>query len=322
MASAPNDSGRSMEREANYAAVGAFVLLVVAMAGLFVYWYADGREHREFTRYEIYFQGSVSGLNKGSTVRYLGVDVGRVAAMRIDPRSAARVQIEVDVDSSAPVSEKTVAELSLQGVTGLLYVDLLGRSDGKVLADPVPSEHYPVIRSVRSGFDVFLSNLPDVVAKAGDVTQRLTQLLSDANLKSVAGTLANIETASRAVPGTMREISTLVQDMRNTSAEMTAMALSLRGVTDDAAPDVKATIARVRAVAENIANTTARMDRLLAENQSDLRNFTRDGLGEVAGLARDTRAAAQEFEALSRSLRNNPSQLLYQPSSNGVEIPR
>ena len=67
-----------MEREANYAAVGAFVLLVIAMAGLFVYWYADGREHHQYTRYEVYFQGSVSGLTRGSTVRYLGVDIGRV----------------------------------------------------------------------------------------------------------------------------------------------------------------------------------------------------------------------------------------------------
>ncbi len=311
-----------MEREANYAAVGAFVLLVLAMAGLFVYWYADGREHRQFTRYEIYFQGSVSGLTKGSTVRYLGVDIGRVAEMRIDPRSPARVQIIVDVDSSAPVSERTVAELSLQGVTGLLYVDLLGRADSKVLADPVPSEHYPVIRSVRSGFDVFVSGMPELVGKAGEVTQRLTLLLSDENLKSVAGTLGNLEKASRSVPATMQEIATLVKDLRATANEMTAMAQSLRSISDDAAPDVKATIARVRAVADNIASATARLDKVLADNQADVRSFTRDGLGEVAGLARDTRAAAQEFESLSRSLRNNPSQLLYQPSVHGVEIPR
>jgi phospholipid/cholesterol/gamma-HCH transport system substrate-binding protein len=58
-----------MEREANYAAVGAFVLLVIAMAGLFVYWYTDAREHRDFTRYEVYFDGSVSGLTRGAPVR-------------------------------------------------------------------------------------------------------------------------------------------------------------------------------------------------------------------------------------------------------------
>ncbi len=58
--------------------VGAFVLLVIGMAGLFVYWYTDAREHRDFTRYEVYFDGSVSGLTQGASVRYLGVNVGRV----------------------------------------------------------------------------------------------------------------------------------------------------------------------------------------------------------------------------------------------------
>ncbi len=82
MASARCDSGAAMEREANYAAVGAFVLLVVAMAILFVYWYSDSSDHRDYTRYEIYFDGSVSGLSRGSPVRYLGVDVGRVVQMR------------------------------------------------------------------------------------------------------------------------------------------------------------------------------------------------------------------------------------------------
>jgi hypothetical protein len=37
---------------------------------------------------------------------------------------------------------------------------------------------------------------------------------------------------------------------------------------------------------------------------------------------RDARAAAREFQELSRSLKANPSQLIYQPAASGVEIPR
>jgi len=112
-----------MEREANYAAVGAFVLLVTLIGALFVYWYSDTREHRDYDRYEVYFEGSVSGLERGAAVRYLGVGVGRVVGMHIDPRDPSRVQVIVDIDSTTPISSKTVAELSLQGVTGLLYID-------------------------------------------------------------------------------------------------------------------------------------------------------------------------------------------------------
>ena len=59
-----------MEREANYTVVGAFVLLVATMAGFFVYWYAGSSDARDYKRYEIYFKGSVSGLNRGSTVQF------------------------------------------------------------------------------------------------------------------------------------------------------------------------------------------------------------------------------------------------------------
>ncbi len=311
-----------MEREANYAAVGAFVILVLAMAGLFVYWYADSRDAREYTRYEVYFDGSVSGLTVGSTVRYLGVDIGRVRSMHIDPRSATRVQVVVDIDSTAPVSQSTVAELSLQGVTGLLYIDLLGRAGAKKLADPVPSENYPVIRSVRSGFDAFVSGLPEVVARAGEVAQRLTMLLSEENVDAVTAMIGNLEKASRSVPETVRDAQLLMTELRAAVRDMNAVAASIRGVTDEAAPDIKATLQRVRAVAENLASTSARLDEFVAANQQDVRAFPRDGLPELTRLVRDSRAAAAEFQELTRSLRENPSQLIYQPGDRGLEIPR
>ena len=139
-----------MEREANYAAVGAFVLLVTLAGALFVYWYSDTREHRDYDRYEIYFTGSVSGLEKGAAVRYLGVPVGRVEDLRIDPRDSSRAEVVVDIDASTPISEHTVAELQLQGVTGLLYIDLSEDRTGQRLTAPVASLRYPVIRSATS----------------------------------------------------------------------------------------------------------------------------------------------------------------------------
>ncbi|MEZ5460136.1 MAG: MlaD family protein [Steroidobacteraceae bacterium] len=311
-----------MEREANYAAVGAFVLLVTAMAGLFVYWYADSRDARSYQRYEIYFEGSVSGLTLGSTVRFLGVDVGRVHDIRVDRRAAGRVQVIADIDSDAPVTETTVAELSLQGVTGLLYIDLLGQPGTKKLIDDVPGERYPVIASVRSNFDVFVSSLPDVVASAGEVAARVNLVLSDENIEALARTVANIESASRSLPGTMREIDLLAKDLRVAAGEVRAVAASVRSLTDAAAPEATMALQRVRVAADNLASTTTRLDQLLAESQRDVRAFTRDGLPELEQLVRDSRAAAGEFQALMRSLRDNPSQLVYEPPASGVEIPR
>lgn len=315
-------AGAAVEREANYAAVGAFVLLVVVMAGLFVYWYSDAGDRRDYTRYEIYFEGSVAGLQRGAPVRYLGVDVGRVAAMRIDPRNSSRVQIIADIDTSAPVSAKTVAELSLQGVTGLLYIDLIENPGNRPLTDDVPSQRYPVIRSTRSNFDILLASIPDLVALAGEVADRASRVLSDQNLAAITSTLGNIDRASSRLPQTLQEIEALARDLRATSAEISAVAASVRSVTDTAAPELNGAVRQVRAMADNLASATERLDGLIADSRKDLRTFTRDGLPELERLLRDGRAAAGEVRDLARSLRENPSQLLYQPPPQGVEIPR
>ncbi len=311
-----------MEREANYAAVGAFVVLVTVMAVMFVYWYSDSREHRDYTRYEVYFEGSVSGLQRGASVRYLGVDIGRVVSMHIDPRSSSRVQVVVDIDSTAPVSAKTVAELSLQGVTGLLYMDLVQDTGTRRLNVSVPSERYPVIRSARSSFDVLLASLPDLVGIASDVADRATRMLSDKNIASVSNALANLDKASASLPQTVKDIRSLVTDLRGTASEIRSVATSANEVVGTAGPEVVAAVQRIRVVAEHLANTSTQLDQLVEDNRQDVRSFTREGLPELERFLREGRAAAREFRELSRSLREDPSQLLYQPPLQGVEIPR
>ena len=311
-----------MEREANYTAVGAFVLLVTTMAALFVYWYAGSADARDYKRYEIYFQGSVSGLNRGSTVRYLGVEVGRVVIIRIDRRAADRVQVIADIEAGTPISDDTLASLSLQGVTGLLYIDLLAHGDPKRRMDPVPSEQYPVIDSVQSNFDLFLASLPDLVGRAAEVADRASRVLSNENIASFTSTMQSIEKSAATLPQTMRDAQEVVAQFRQTSADLRAAASGARTLIDTSGPDLAAASERIRKISENLAATTANLDKLMNEHREDLGLFLRDSLPEMERLVRDSRQAAQEFRELSRSLKADPSQLLYEPSYRGVEIPR
>ena len=311
-----------MEREANYTAVGAFVLLIVTMASLFVYWYAGSGDARDYKRYEIYFEGSVSGLNRGSTVRYLGVDVGRVIAIRIDKRASDRVQVIADIDSLTPISQETLASLAMQGVTGLLYIDLLANAKSTRVMDPVPSEIYPVIDSVQSNFDRLLASLPDLVGRATVVVDRAARVFSDENIMAFGKTMQNIEQTSATLPGAMRDAAVVVADLKATLADVRVAAAGARQLIDSSGPDLAAASERIRSISENLARTTANLDRLMTDHRQDLGLFLRDSLPEIERLLRDSRTAAQEFRELSRSLKADPSQLLYEPSYKGVEIPR
>jgi phospholipid/cholesterol/gamma-HCH transport system substrate-binding protein len=310
-----------MDRDANYVAVGAFVLLVIAMAVTFVLWYTNQQDRRIYLRYEIYFPGTVSGLTQGSPVRYLGVDVGKVARIMIDPQQRNRVLVIADIEATAPIDGGTRASLSLQGITGLLFIDL--EQDHKApspvgpLADGL---HYPVIRSAPSDFDVLLSSLPALTTNLVELADRFNQLFSDENVRTFKATLDNARLASERLPATLQEVQEMVADVRRATLEVQGAAAGLRDIEARTAPDIAAAIASVRQVSENLAKTSDRLDHFMADNAPEVTRFTHQSLPEFEQLLRESRQAARDFRDLSRSLKQNPSQLIYEPNYRGVEV--
>jgi phospholipid/cholesterol/gamma-HCH transport system substrate-binding protein len=309
-----------MDRNTNYVVVGAFVLLVIGMALSFVYWYTDQRDKRTYQRYEIYYDGSVSGLTAGSPVRYLGVDVGKVARIMLDPKNRKRVEVVADIEESAPIDTRTLALLSLQGVTGLLFIDL--EEDPKATSNgPLPmGERYPVIRSAPSDLDLFLRSLPALANHATDLVDHMDQVFSEENVKNFKTLLANTRVASDKAPVLVHEIEDLVANLRHTSDEVDTAAADFDRVTNDA--DIKTSLANIRRISESLASATDRLNEFVTQNEPALSRFTGQGLPELERLLHESRAAVRDIRDLSRSLQQNPGELLYESNYHGVEVPR
>jgi phospholipid/cholesterol/gamma-HCH transport system substrate-binding protein len=309
-----------MEREANYLAVGSFILLVLGMGIAFVLWYTDANDGRAYGMYEIRFAGSVSGLDRGSPVRFLGVDVGRVRRLAIDPQDPSRVEVVVEVDESAPISSATRASLKYQGVTGLLYIELREAADIAKTASLRAGRRFPVIESVASDFDVLIESLPEMMGRATALLERAGRVLSDDNLESLSTTLKNMRETTAGLPATAKNVSTLIQQMQATMIEVRGAAEGLRAITTESRPEIQTALARMATIAQNLENASARIDRFTQQSETQLGNFSEQGLFELQRLMRETRSAAREFRDLSRSLKENPSQILYEPPASGIEI--
>jgi ABC-type transporter Mla subunit MlaD len=120
----------------------------------------------------------------------------------------------------------------------------------------------------------------------------------------------------------MRDAAVVVAELKATLADVRVAATGVRQLVETSGPDLAAASERIHAISENLARTTENLDRLMTDHRDDLALFLRDSLPELERLMRDSRSAAQEFSELSRSLKADPSQLLYEPSYKGVEIPR
>jgi phospholipid/cholesterol/gamma-HCH transport system substrate-binding protein len=122
-----------MKTRASNLMIGSTTLAVIAaaFAGFLGYQKIHGIQQRGPLR--IVFEGSASGLRKGGSVNFDGVQVGEILSLKLDnPRKVVAL---VRLDNSAPIRKDTVVGLEFQGLTGVAAISLTG---GASAASPVP----------------------------------------------------------------------------------------------------------------------------------------------------------------------------------------
>jgi phospholipid/cholesterol/gamma-HCH transport system substrate-binding protein len=264
----------------------------------------------------------VSGLSKGSPVRYLGVDVGRVTYLGVDKADPGQVKVIADIDSSAPISGGTLAKLGLLGLTGLLYIDLQQNPDTSGTKALQRGAQHPVIPSRKSSIEASVERLPEILGQATEVLSRIEHVLSDENVRSIGQTLAHIEQAAESLPETMADARALATELRGISSSTLELTNRLNQTLGKAQPDLEATLANARIASANLARTADSLERLLNQNEGGLGRAAGASIAELQQLVIDARSASNEVRELARTLRERPSSVLFEPKAAGVEIPR
>jgi phospholipid/cholesterol/gamma-HCH transport system substrate-binding protein len=106
-------------------------VLAAAFAGLLAI--QKVRTVRNQSPLRIVFDGSASGLRKGGSVNFDGVQAGQILSIKLEnPR---KIVAMVMLDNSAPIRKDTAVGIEFQGLTGIAAISLIG---GAAAAPPVP----------------------------------------------------------------------------------------------------------------------------------------------------------------------------------------
>jgi phospholipid/cholesterol/gamma-HCH transport system substrate-binding protein len=208
----------------------------------------------------------------------------------------------------------------LQGVTGLLFVDLEQDPKAESTGTMPQGQRYPMIRSRRSDFDVLLSNLPALTTHLVELANHFNDIFSDETVRSLKTTLENARLASEHLPGAAQDLQALLAEVRRTTQEAQKTVVDLHAVINTSSPDLETALANIRQISDNLAKTTDKLNSFVADNEPGVSRFTKQSLPELEQLLRESRQAAREFRDLSRSLKQNPSQLIYESTYHGVEV--
>jgi ABC-type transporter Mla subunit MlaD len=111
-----------------------------------------------------------------------------------------------------------------------------------------------------------------------------------------------------------------VAELRRTTQEVQGTVAELHSLVTKGSPDLEASFANIRRISDNLASTTASLNGFVTENEPGVSRFTKQSLPELEKLLRESRQAVREFRDLSRSLKRDPSQLIYESTYRGIEV--
>jgi phospholipid/cholesterol/gamma-HCH transport system substrate-binding protein len=254
-----------VETKANYVAVGGFVLACIIGLVVTLLWLAGVQYSQEFEYYQTNFKGAVTGLGKGTAVRYNGIDVGRVQNLEFDPTDPQRVIVTLQVQPGLNIREDSRASIASQGLTGGSFVEIDGGTPNSPLLTAQPGQRYPVIKSKTSALEQLEESAPVLVAKLNNAVDRVRDLLSDQNRKSISDILTNLDETTSAIAKRSGDIDAMLHNFNAMSGKLGSVLTDVDEDFDQLGKLSKDADAFVKSPALNdISDITGDMKKLLA----------------------------------------------------------
>ena len=151
-----------MEKDANYFAVGIFVSTSLLLLTGFLIWLMGMHSTQPYDSYTIYFTDPVSGLSDDAVVKYKGVEVGKIVTIGIAPGRSDLIKVDISVKEETPIRSGTTANIEIQGITGMSYIELATETGDKNPPPRIEGEKYPVLQGKGNQLNRFFDDLPKI----------------------------------------------------------------------------------------------------------------------------------------------------------------
>jgi len=290
--------------------IGLFVMVGILIGVGIIVWIGASKYFQKGSTYVTFFDESVQGLQMDSSVKYRGVDVGRVERIRVAP-DFKLVEVVMKVELEGDLQQNTVAQLKTAGITGIVFIEL----DRKKPEDPDRSPHisfaaeYPIIpsrpselRLILTGVDDVLQNikaidfkgLSDQFKSAGKATENL---LSGKKMNSI---MSHLESMSAGLDRAVGRIDGIIAEGK------------IEGIlseTRDSLVEAKTLIGSVRKEVEalKLAETGEKANRVVEGIDQRSRAITT----ELRVSSENLQQASETLQRLLERLNTTPSDLIF-----------
>lgn len=308
-----------METRSNQILVGSIVLGLLAALVVFIVWLSQvaGEDQKS---YDIFFQQSVEGLAKGSSVTFSGVPVGQVERINLVPETPQFVRVRIKVREDTPILQGTTATIRGVGFTGVSQIQLDPPEpipgEAEVDREPIACPEVdpetecpfgvPVIPTKPGALGELLNTAPELLERVTTLTERLTEMFSDENQQSVTAILDNMEEVSRSLAARSPEIAATLAEARVAIAQAGRAADEIARFADSAGNLVdeqgRPLITDLRSTIRAAEGSVQQLEAAIGEARPGIQAFSQQTLPEVGQLVRDLRATSASLRAITEQV--------------------
>lgn len=271
--------------------VGLFMTAGLILATLAIIWLGMTSFLSKGELYVTYFDESVQGLGVDSPVKYRGVPVGRVQAIRIAP-DYHLIEVVILVDDEHTGDENrfadTVASLSNVGITGAMFVEIDKQNAKSMNLSPklTFTPEHTVIASKPSEIKKLFREIEEIAMKVQSI-----------DFKGISDQAMTVfATANKAM--TEAQLGAISADIRTLLASINTAANPKR--LESIARNMDQTVIASRTLMDRATEDLTRMDAILAQLQATL-DTNRPHIDTTMGALATTALKADAFMTQSHT---------------------
>jgi len=309
-----------MEPKVNYILVGSFVAFLGAAVLAGILWLGKTDYRGSYDRYLAYMRESVAGLSVNSTVKYRGVDVGRVKAIALSPDDPEEVLLTMEIVRGTPIKTDTVAVLETQGLTGLATVNLTGGSRDAPSLQAQEGQVYPVIKTGPSLFfrlDEAVSRLlseeglAQLLVDLDTAAKGAAKVLDEENRVLLKKTIKDLADVAQTVAAHKTQIEQSLDGAARSADNLVKLTASLNAQVPTLLAGINKSVVALGTATDELARTSKTVGTVVNEARPELQQFTRRTLPEAGSLVTELRQLTSTLTRVARDFEREPSSLVF-----------
>jgi phospholipid/cholesterol/gamma-HCH transport system substrate-binding protein len=300
-----------MENRSHALMTGFFTIALLIAAVLAGIWF--NRDRVERVPYLIATTTSIPGLNPQATVRYRGLEVGKVHDIGFNPAVPGQIVIRLAVDPEAPITTTTFAKLGYQGVTGIAFIQLDDDQTGSPLLKS-DKDHIAVI-PLRKGFlDQLEERGAAVLQKTEEIATQLDKLISPENQKIMIGAFDKIGKTAEAygaIPKQLEPTLARLPELSRKAEQSMASFNELSASATKMTRNIDQLTTTLQAPDGQIARLTQTMDRVGGSLEGVTSDLELDTLPHLVAMTEEARTSLRAVKRTATSFSDRPQSILF-----------